>query len=149
MIESRAICADDPAGKSNAAEATPGEVIGGLAGAGKFLALEPRWSRLYTYDSQVSVGTQVKSGMVISHVPRAAIKPMKYLLFEPDNFNGSGVLWIDGAGLAHLCTSDSKPDDIRPSPAVRKLLDGSYAVVSAELPAITKPAVGSRPTAED
>ena len=145
LNESRFLIADDPARKSNAAEATSDEVKGGLAGAGKFLAVDSRWSRLYTYDSQVSVGTQVNSGMVISRVPRAAIAPMKYLLFEPDNFNGSGVLWIDGTGLAHLCTSDSKPDDIRPSPAVRKLLDGSYAVVSAELPAISKPAEGGLP----
>jgi hypothetical protein len=145
VIESRSLFADDPARKSNAAEATSREVSGGLAGAGKFLGVDSRWSRLYTYESQVSAGTQVKSGMVISRVPRAAIEPMKYLLFEPDNFNGSGVLWIDGAGLAHLCTSDSKPDDIRPSPAVRKLLDGSYAVVSAELPAISKSAEGGLP----
>jgi hypothetical protein len=145
MIESRSLFADDPARKSNAAEATSAEVNGGMAGAGKFLAVDSRWSRLYTYDSQVSVGTQVKSGMVISRVPRAAIEPMKYLLFEPDNFNGSGVLWIDGAGLAHLCTSDSKPDDIRPSSAVRKLLDGSYAVLSAELPTDVKLAAGGLP----
>lgn len=146
MIESRSIWADDPARTSKAAEATSTEDTGGLAGARKFLGVDSRWSRLYTYDSQAPVGTQVKSGMVISRVPRAAIEPMKYLLFEPDNFNGSGVLWIDGAGLAHLCTSDSMPNDVRPTPTVRKLLDGSYAVLSAELPAITKPAAGSLPT---
>lgn len=103
----------------------------------KSLGTDARWTRLYTYDDdiQVTVGPGIRSGKVISRVAKAAIDPMSYLLFEPANFNGSGVLWIDGRGLSHLCLPDRKPDDVKPAPAVSSLLDSDYAVLSAELPA--------------
>ena len=114
------------------------------------LGTDPRWTRLYTYDDdiQVTVGPGIRSGKVISRVAKAAIDPMSYLLFEPTNFNGSGVLWIDGMGPAHLCVPGRKPDDVKPVPAVSSLLKSDYAVLSAELPSTPVFRAG-QPRAED
>jgi hypothetical protein len=139
--EEKAAATAQPAENANAAV---------LTSARKTLGTDARWTRIYTYDDdvQTTVGNRVKSGKVISRVSTAAIDPMSYLLFEPSDFNGSGVLWIDGKGSSHLCEPGRKPDDVKPTSAVQSLLERNYAVLSVDLPASPSFRAGE-PRAED
>jgi len=107
-----------------------------MKAARTFLGTDVRWTRIFTFDDdvQAEVGTKVKSGKVISRVLGAKFVPMPYLLFEPANYNGSGVLWIDGRGLSQICESGRASDDVKPGPAAGMLLERQFAVIAVELP---------------
>lgn len=107
-----------------------------IKAARTFLGTDARWTRIFTFDDdvQAEVGTKVKSGKVISRVLGAKFKPMPYLLFEPVNYNGSGVVWIDGRGLSQLCESGRISDDVKPGPAIGMLLEKQFALTALELP---------------
>jgi len=51
-----------------------------------------------------------------------------YVALFSDDFSGTTVLWLDGAGKSHMFG-----DDGTPIPAVRRLLDAGMAVASADL----------------
>ena len=59
---------------------------------------------------------------------RQATEQIPTIVLLPSNFNGTAVLWFDGAGKKHLFDESGKP-----IPAVQKLLDSGRAVVSADL----------------
>ena len=53
---------------------------------------------------------------------------VKFVVLLPNSFRGDTVIWVDGAGRTHLLD-----DAGAPTAAANKLLDGGYAVVSADL----------------
>jgi hypothetical protein len=59
---------------------------------------------------------------------RNANEEIPTLALIPNDFRGEVVVWIDIAGKRHLFGADGKP-----TPAVQKLLDARYGVVSADV----------------
>jgi hypothetical protein len=59
---------------------------------------------------------------------KGAHEQIPFVSFIPQAFNGTAVLWVDGKGKSHLFDKQGNP-----TKAVQKLLDGGYAVVSADL----------------
>ena len=104
------------------------------------LGIPKNWTRTSTYDSQVTVGSAVRAGNVVSRDRNSASAPMKYVLFEPAVFSGSAVLWIDGAGTARFCESGRSSDNVMPVSIVNQLLDAGFAIICVDLPpAVTPP----------
>lgn len=59
---------------------------------------------------------------------RGANEQIPVVGFLPGNFNGTAVVWIDGAGKNHLFDAEGQP-----TPAVQKLLAAGQAVFSADV----------------
>ena len=102
------------------------------------LGIPKNWTRRSTYDSQVTVGSAVRAGNVVSRDRNSAPAPMKYVLFEPAVFSGSAVLWIDGAGTARFCESGRSSENVMPVTIVNQLLEAGFAVICVDLPSAVR-----------
>jgi hypothetical protein len=78
-----------------------------------------------TFQGDLEGGAHILKGIAVRSDDQTSLP---WVLLRPETFNGTAVLWIDGAGKSHLFGSDGKPN-----PHVRKLLEAGNAVVSVDL----------------
>lgn len=82
-------------------------------------------SQASTSKGYLSSGEIIHKGLIVRSDDRSKIP---FIALESNTFNGTGTIWIDGAGKSHLLDAEGKP-----KPHVQKLLAEGHAVASVDL----------------
>lgn len=102
--------------------------------AREVISPERGWADQYAYDQQNSVGTRVLEGQIARKDHKQEGPKVRYVLFEPEQFSGSAILWLDGAEKSTLYETESNSERIKPTALTQQLIDAGHAVVVINLP---------------
>ncbi|MFO1019392.1 MAG: hypothetical protein U0903_01640 [Planctomycetales bacterium] len=82
--------------------------------AREVISPERGWADQYAYDQQTAVGTRVLEGQIARKDRKQVGAKLRYVLFEPEQFSGSAILWLDGAEKSPSAAGHSRHPSATP-----------------------------------